>query len=176
VWIARFGKAPSGRTCARYAPSVPVVSQQSERELHVGGERKARTAPEVDWDTFEGATGYQRIAVDAIRAFRSAEPKRLVLNIPNLGAIRDLQPEDVIEIPCMVNRSGPQAVDVAGLTFAVRSLVMAVKHYERLTIDAALRRDRATADFALFSNPIVADREFAPQCSDRLLTGDLNYA
>jgi 6-phospho-beta-glucosidase len=149
------------------------LNRRNASYMSVEGEGKsAFTAPEVDWDPFEGATGYHRIAVDAIRALSSAEAKRMVLNIPNLGTISDLQSEDVIEIPCMVNRSGPRVVPGAGLTDVVRSLVMAVKRYERLTIDAALRRDRAMAQFALFSNPIVADWEFAGQCCDRLLTSN----
>jgi 6-phospho-beta-glucosidase len=64
---------------------------------------------------------------------------------------------------------------VGDLGDTVRPLVTAVKSYERLTIDAAVRRDRAIAHFALFSNPIVADWEFAGQCVDRLLGNNPAY-
>ena len=140
-----------------------------------GAGKSAFTAPDVDWDPFAGVTGYHRIAVDAIRALSSPTPRRLVLNIPNRDAIPDLQPEDVVEIPCLVDRSGPRRAIVAGLSDDVRSLVIGVKHYERLTIDAAVKRDRAMADFALFSNPIVADWEAARQCCDRLLSSNPAY-
>jgi len=137
-----------------------------------GAGKSAFATPEVDWDPFEGSTGYHRIAVDAIGALSSSAPMRLVLNVPNRGAIPGLQAEDVVEIPCLVDCSGPRAVGTPALADAVMPLVMAVKSYERQTIDAAVSRDRSMAHFALFCNPIVADWEFARQCIDRLLDAD----
>ena len=140
-----------------------------------GAGKSAFAAEEVDWNPFEGATGYHRIAVDTIRALSSSEPKRMVLNVSNRGAIPDLEPEDIVEVPCMVDRSGPRPVSAQALGDDAKGLVLAVKNYERLTIEAAVKRDRAAARFALFTNPIVADWEFAGRCVDRLLDGDPNY-
>ena len=64
--------------------------------------------PDPDWDPFEGATGYHRIAVSAIRALTSSKAQPLVLNVPNRGGFSELKPTDTVEMPCMVDRSGPQ--------------------------------------------------------------------
>jgi hypothetical protein len=50
--------------------------------------------PDRDWDPFEGATGYHRIAVDVMCVLCSADPRRIVLNLPNRGAVSglDLEP------------------------------------------------------------------------------------
>jgi 6-phospho-beta-glucosidase len=141
-----------------------------------GAGKSAFSAAEVDWDPFAGATGYHRIAVDVIRALSSTEPHRMVLNIGNNGALRDLEPEDVVEVPCLVDRTGPRPLAARALPDQVKGLVLAVKTYERLTIAAAVGRDREAAKFALFQNPIVADWEYASRCVDQLLAGVPNYA
>ncbi|HUQ91132.1 MAG TPA: hypothetical protein VM120_05570 [Bryobacteraceae bacterium] len=116
---------------------------------------------DVDWDPFQGETGYHRIAVDAIQALSGEQPSRMVLNVKNQGAIPDLAPEDVVEIPCLVDRSGPRPIPAGPLPDTVRGLTIAVKNYERLTIKAAIRRDIPLAALALFTNPIVADWDAA---------------
>jgi 6-phospho-beta-glucosidase len=122
-----------------------------------GSGESAFTHEDVDWDPFEGETGYHRIAVDAIRALCSDQPAKVVLNVLNRGTISELAPEDVIEVPCMVDRSGPQAAVIGTLPEVVRGLTVAVKTYERLAIRAAMQRAPHSAALALFANPIVAD-------------------
>jgi 6-phospho-beta-glucosidase len=58
---------------------------------------------------------------------------------------------------------------IGSLPAAVRGLTIAVKTYERLTIEAAMRNDRELAKLALFTNPIVADWEAAQELVDRLV-------
>jgi alpha-galactosidase/6-phospho-beta-glucosidase family protein len=50
----------------------------------------------------------------------------------------------------------------------VRGLTIAVKTYERLTIEAAMRKQRSLAELALFTNPIVGDWEAAKSFIDKL--------
>jgi 6-phospho-beta-glucosidase len=126
-----------------------------------GAGESAFQQPEHDWDPFEGATGYHRIALDVMRALCSAEPARIVLNVPNQGAIDDLAWEDVVEVPCVVDHSEAKPVAFGCLPGAARNLVLAVKAYERLTIRAAIDQSLALATRALAANPIVADWERA---------------
>ena len=129
----------------------------------------AFSEPEVDWDPFAAATGYHRIAVDTIRALQASTPLQIVLNVPNRGAIEDLAGNDVVEIPCEVDKSGPRALATRRLPDEVKALVLAVKQYERLTIEAAITGDRKAATFALFQNPIVADWALAEKYVDHLI-------
>src|SRR5262249_9849406 len=59
-----------------------------------------------DWNPFEGETGYHRIAIEVMKALSSSEPGRVVVNVRNGDAVEDLAPEDVIEAPSLVDRSG----------------------------------------------------------------------
>jgi 6-phospho-beta-glucosidase len=138
------------------------LNRRNSSYMHLEGSGKsAFEEAEVDWDPFEGATGYHRIAVDAIAALSSERPGHMVLNVPNGGAVADLRAEDVAELPCVVDRSGARPVSVGELPEAVRGLVISVKEYERLTIEAAVRKDRTMAALALLENPMVGDWEGA---------------
>ncbi len=57
-------------------------------------------------DPFRVATGYHRIALDVMNGLRSEEPRRVVVNVRNHGAISDLEYEDVVETPCSISRQG----------------------------------------------------------------------
>ncbi len=114
-------------------------------------------------DPFEAATGYHRIALDVMLALTSEEPTRIVLNVKNNGAIADLADDDVVEVPCLIDRHGPQALAVGELPASVRGLVQAVKEYERLTIRAAVEQSETLAKQALLSYPLVGEWELASQ-------------
>jgi 6-phospho-beta-glucosidase len=130
---------------------------------------------DLDWDPFEGATGYHRIAVEAIRALCRDHPSRMVLNVPNQGTLAELAAEDVVEAPCLVDRSGPRPLPAGPLPEAVRGLVTAVKAYERLAIRAALEKSGGLAALALFVNPIVNDWQAAQEIVGALVTSDPEY-
>ncbi len=148
------------------------LNRRNASYMHLEGSgESALRQPAVDWNPFEGATGYHRIAVDAIAALSGSQPSRLVLNVANRGAIADLSDEDVVEVPCLVDKSGARPTKTQSLPQAVKGLTMAVKTYERLTIEAALSPPssrRSLAIHALFSNPIVADWDAARDYVDKL--------
>jgi 6-phospho-beta-glucosidase len=144
--------------------------------MHLEGSGKsAFDEPDFDWNPFEGATGYHRIAVDAISALCSSEPSRLVLNVGNRGAIEDLAPEDVVEVPCLVDKSGARPLPIGSLPETVRGLTISVKTYERLTIQAAIEKRRSLAILALFTNPIVGDWDTAQAFVDKLVESDPDH-
>jgi 6-phospho-beta-glucosidase len=145
------------------------LNRRNASYMHLEGDGTSAFAqPDFDWDPFEGATGYHRIALEAMTALSSSDPHRMVLNVANQGTIRELESDDVIEAPCMVDRSGPRPIAAGPLPESVRGLTIAVKTYERLTIEAAIRKDRAAEILALFTNPIVADWDAAEKFVDRL--------
>jgi 6-phospho-beta-glucosidase len=123
-------------------------------------------------DPFDAVTGYHRIALDVMTALVSEQASRIVLNISNRGAIADLADEDVVEVPCLVDWHGPQPLSVGRLPAAVRGLVLAVKEYERLTIQAAIERSRTLAQLALLAYPLVGEWQPARELLAALLESD----
>lgn len=108
-------------------------------------------------------TGYDKIALNTVRALHFQSNAVIPLNVENRGNLPDLADDDVIEVPCVVNGNGALPLHSGAVPDAVRSLLVQVKEYERLTVAAALTRDRETAARALARNPLVPDQATARQ-------------
>lgn len=132
------------------------------------------TAQQED-DPFETATGYHRIAIDVMNGLTSKEAREVVLNVPNCGAIADLEADDVVEVPCDLDQNGPRPRRTGRLPDSVRGLVLSVKAYERTTIKAALFGSAATARLALLEYPIVGQWEIAKDIIGKLIETDRQY-
>lgn len=132
----------------------------------------AFSTEEHDTDPFETATGYHRIALDVMHALLSQQTHELVVNVPNGSTIPDLEPEDVVEVPCDVDSRGARPRPVGRLPESVRGLVQAVKAYERSLIRAALSRSKAEANLALLEYPIIGQWEQSVQLLDALRQSD----
>jgi 6-phospho-beta-glucosidase len=112
-------------------------------------------------------TGYDKIAVAVVEAMSSNSGKVLPLNVQNQGNLDCLENSDVVEVPCLVNSNGAIPINVSPIPDSTRDLIVRVKEYERLTIEAAVSRDLSLAVAALAANPLVGNREIA----EKLIAG-----
>ncbi len=140
-----------------------------------GQGESAFQAPAEDYDPFETATGYHRIAIQVMQAAASDRPAPCIVNAPNRGAIEDLAPDDVVETEFLVDRSGVRAEPTRRLPEAVRGLVQAVKAYERTLIRAALTGSAALAQLALLEYPAVGDWEAAGAVLRAMIEADTEH-
>ena len=111
-------------------------------------------------------SGYERIALLVLRALHSSQPSVIPLTVRNHGALADLDANDAVELPCQVSTAGVKPVSVGHAPEKVRSLLLQVKEYERLTVQAAVEHSREAARAALVKNPLIA----APQIAEQVLT------
>jgi 6-phospho-beta-glucosidase len=111
-------------------------------------------------------TGYDKIALSVVRAIHFNSGSIIPLNVLNNGNIPFLQDRDVVEVPCVVNRNGALPLNVGPIPDSVRDMILHVKEYERLTIEAALAGSADLAVKALASNPLVPN----PATAEALLT------
>jgi len=112
--------------------------------------------------------GYDKIALAVIRAIDRDSGKIIACDVANEGTLPELEDEDVIEVPSEVDARGARPLPVAPIPAGVRGLILEVKNYERLAIDAALTRSKETAIEALVTNPLVGDRPLASRLVERL--------
>jgi len=110
-------------------------------------------------------SGYERIALLVLRALHSSQPSVIPLTVRNHGALADLDADDAVELPCLVSTAGVKAVSVGHAPEKVRSLLLQVKEYERLTVRATVEHSREAARAALVKNPLVA----VPQIAELVL-------
>jgi 6-phospho-beta-glucosidase len=110
-------------------------------------------------DPFRVATGYHRIALDVMNALCSDQPRRVVINVRNRGAIPDLESEDIVEAPCAVSRHSITPESCGPLSEEIRGLVLGVKAYERAAIQAAVTGSAECARKAMLLYPAIGEWE-----------------
>lgn len=108
-------------------------------------------------------SGYERIALLVLEALQADTPSLIPLTIRNGRALEDLEANDAVELPCSVSSQGVEARSVGCAPAAVRSLLLQVKEYERLTVRASVEHSNEMALAALEKNPLVSQREVAEQ-------------
>ncbi|HWR24166.1 MAG TPA: 6-phospho-beta-glucosidase, partial [Feifaniaceae bacterium] len=100
--------------------------------------------------------GYAAVALRFIRALRENKPARMVLNVPNEGAIRGLENADVVEISCTVGREGVARDFIGDVPAMQMSLIQSVKTFENLAAQAILEKSFDKAVRALTVHPLIA--------------------
>jgi 6-phospho-beta-glucosidase len=113
----------------------------------------------LEGDPFRAATGYHRIALNVMKALRGAEPQRIVVNVPNHGAITDIADHDIVEVPCTISSNSIQPEACGVLPEAARGLVLAVKAYEHAVTQAAISGSLLLARKAMLLYPAVGEWE-----------------
>ena len=126
-------------------------------------------------DPFRVATGYHRIALDVMNALCSEEPRRVVINVRNHGAIRDVEYEDIVEVPCAISKHAITPNDCGSLPEDVRGLVLAVKAYERAAIQAAVTGSAAYARKAMLLYPAIGEWEPSVELLEDFSTQSPNF-
>ncbi len=105
--------------------------------------------------------GYEGLAMSILSSIKNNKDKYLILNVPNEGVISELEDDDIIEVTCLVNKNGPIPLSVGQIPAAVKGLLITVKEYERLTIEAAVTGDFEKAVMALTIHPLVNSHSLA---------------
>lgn len=106
-------------------------------------------------------TGDDRIALAVVRAIHENANAIITLNVLNRGVLRDLADDDVVEVPCVVNANGARPLHVEAVPDSARELLVPVKEYERLTVEAAVLQSSDSAERALAVNPLIGHRDLA---------------
>ncbi|MCH0541703.1 6-phospho-beta-glucosidase [Streptomyces sp. MUM 203J] len=99
--------------------------------------------------------GYEQVALALMRAIARDERATLILNVRNRSALRELDADAVVEVPCLVDANGAHPVTVTPLPYHAVGLVTAVKAVEREVLTAAESRSRDAAVKAFALHPLV---------------------
>lgn len=105
--------------------------------------------------TQRGGSLYSEAAVSLIQSIHTDSGAIHVVNVPNKGAIADLDMDSVIETNCVVKNTGVYPITSGKLPEVVKPLVTSVKTYEKLTIEAAVTGSREKALQALICHPLI---------------------
>ena len=147
---------------ARYEQYL-AARDASYMQVETGG-TKPRVRP-----AWAELSGYDKIALLTLRGIVHDTRDVIPLDVVNRGNFPFLRDDDVIEVPCVVDRNGPRALHVAPVPEHCAALIAQVKVYERATIAAALSGTRDDRLHALALNPLAGEPQRLPGLVDAML-------
>jgi 6-phospho-beta-glucosidase len=103
----------------------------------------------------DDAGGYEGEAMAVVEAIATNARAELIVNTANASALPFLDADAVVEVPALVDRSGPRPLAVGDVPGHARALIETVKAVERATIEAALTGSSELAVEALALHPLV---------------------
>jgi 6-phospho-beta-glucosidase len=74
-----------------------------------------------------------------------------------------------VEVPCIVDATGPHPIRIGEIPLPIRGLIQSVKAYESLTVEAAVQGSKRIALQALMAHPLVPSWSVAQPLLDDLL-------
>ncbi len=126
-----------------------------EREAtYMADSREATGSGEREQEDLDGG-GYDRVALQLMRAIARDEATTLVLNVPNRHTLAGLDTDAVVEVPCAVDAAGWRPHPADPLDAHAFGMVSTMKAVERSTIEAARSGSYRTATKALALHPLV---------------------
>lgn len=117
----------------------------------------------------EDDEGYAGVALGCIEAIATGTPHYTGLNVPNNGAIEGMADDDVVEVLCRVDRSGAQPIQIGTIHEDHLRLMQSVKRYERLAVQAILKRSKLLAVEALMMHPLIGSYPLAKKLVEAFL-------
>lgn len=110
--------------------------------------------------------GYAGVALKYMRIAASGKPGRMIMCVPNDGALNFLEDSDIIEATCDVTPDGifPHCFTVEDED--TRELIRRMKLYERNAAKAILLKDRDLAVSALMLHPLIESYTLAASLTD----------
>ena len=122
-----------------------------------------------------GGSHYSTAAVELIRAIAQDRREVHIVNVLNNGALPDLPPRSVVEVPATVGATGARPLTCGPVPPIVRGLLVAVDAYEEMTIQAAVTGDEDLAQLALLSHPLVPSWDVAKALWQEIKTAHRQY-
>ncbi len=116
-----------------------------------------------------GGAYYSKVAVSLISAIENNKNEVHVVNTLNRGAIPNLPPDVVVEVPCVIGANGARPLVTAPMAPQIAGLTQQVKAYEVLAARAGAEGDRRAALQALLTHPLVPSFSAAQGLLEALL-------
>jgi 6-phospho-beta-glucosidase len=113
--------------------------------------------------------GYGGLALGLVDALHEDGHRVRILNVANRSSLPFLDPDAVVEVPCVVGRGGIVPVAIGPVPLEAQALILAVRAAERIAIDAALTGSRQLAVKALALHPLVPSVDVATRILDGYL-------
>lgn len=122
-----------------------------------------------------GGAFYSDVACSLMDSIYNNKQDIQTVNTQNNGAIPDLPEDAVIEVNSVITKEGPVPLAVGKIPASVKGLILQMKTFEELVIQAGITGDYHTAYLALLMNPLVADEKASKVLLDELIEAHKEY-
>lgn len=125
--------------------------------------------------TKRGGARYSEVVVDIISGITGDLGTIHYAVVRNNGTLSDLPDDAYVEVPTVAHAEGLIPLQTGPLPRAARSLVIAMKDYDRLAIDGAMRRDKDLLLQSLIVHPLIASYDIAAPLLEDCLELNRDY-
>ncbi|MBN2148855.1 MAG: 6-phospho-beta-glucosidase [Anaerolineales bacterium] len=122
-----------------------------------------------------GGAYYSTVATQLLNAHYNDLGETHIVNIQNDGAVKEWDPNWVLEMPARVDRQGVHPLPAEPLPQACFGLIAQVKAFELLTVEAAVHGDRDAAYQALLAHPLGPEVDQIQAVLDDMLETHRQY-
>ncbi len=154
------------------AKAKPLTRAQEiepiEREILTEAAR-SETVSKPEALARRGGGGYAGITFSVMKAILHDTGEELAANVPNQGAVAGVDDDAVVEVVCRIDREGAHPLPVGEIPLTFRGNMLALKAYETLTVEAAVKRDKRLAILALLNHPLCGDLDVIEPLVDEML-------
>jgi 6-phospho-beta-glucosidase len=153
-----------------YAKQAPETRAQAVKKLEEQILEEAKTA-DTKPKALEsrGGGGYSDITFGFMDAIHNDSRVELTCSQVNGSSTEGIDPEAVVEITCTVGKNGAEPIPCGPIPLAFRGLVQAVKAFETLTVEAAVKKERRLLLQALMNHPMAGDLDVIKPLVDEML-------
>lgn len=150
-------------------------------EVMAGREKQVFSTAEkiVEAGTAEGiefeADAHATFIVDLARAIAFNTKERMLLIVPNQGAISNFTYDAMVEIPCLVGSDGPEPLHIGEIPHFQKGLMEQQVHVEKLVVDAYEEESYLKMWQALTLSATVPSAKVAKDVLDDLIEANKEY-
>jgi 6-phospho-beta-glucosidase len=159
---------------AQWPPSRAEQVMAIESDLLAQYAEPERSQPPEDLMKRGGAY-YSTVATQLLNAHYNDLGEVHIVNVPHRGAIAGYPEDWVLEMPCIVKRSGIEPITAEPLPLSCFGLISQVKSYEILTVEAAVHGDKDAAYQALLAHPLGPSADKVATVLDDMLKINKDY-
>lgn len=105
--------------------------------------------------TKRGGSGYSKTVIETIISLHKGDNRIHYLVTQNKGAVTELPYDGFVEVPCVVNKNRVLPVAVEKLPEAAAPLIITMKAFETMLLQAAAERDKLKLYRSLMIHPLI---------------------
>jgi len=130
---------------------------------------------ELDEDIFDHEVGEHEQLVSILRSIAGDERRIFSVNVPNHGAVPNLPPDAILELPAVATATGLRPMQLPDFPDLLAGVIARKLAPVEVTVAAALGADRALFAEALLADGAVTDRAVAVKLMEDLLQAQRRY-